>query len=133
MLRGELDFCLCSVCASARRQPPEQGDIGMGFSLHELFERATSPKRVAERRADAQLQGQAAAPSVLFTHPEGLLNAPLPPAWAHLGGGYGAVDDEADPVGPSVNVSVFASERTHRELVDVEDTEDDGSSSWILC
>ena len=127
MLRGELDFCLCSVCASARRQSPEQGDIGMGFSMHELF------TMVAEARADAQLQGQAAAPSVLFTHPEGLLNAPLPPAWAHLGGGYGAVDDEADPVGPSVSVSVFASERTHRELVDVEDTEDDASSSWILC
>ena len=120
MRRGEFGGCLCKVCA---RPCPQQEDIVMGLMA---FKEILADGAV-ENAAPPQVQGQAAAPSALGTQHEangpsmfevGLLNALLDPSGAPLRGGYCAVDDAADPVGPSVNVSVYASERTHRELVD---------------
>ena len=119
MLRGELDFCLCNVCASARNRSPEQGDIAAGLKFFkELF-----ADGAVENTAPPQLQGQTAAHSALGTQHDasgpsmfevGLLNALLASDEAHLGGGYGAVvnaaDHEANPIGLAGNASVHDSE-----------------------
>ena len=108
MLRGELDFCLCNVCASARNRSPEQGDIVAGL----MFFKELFADGAVENTAPPQLQGQTAAHSARGTQHDasgpsmfevGILNALLASDEAHLGGGYGAVvnaaDHEANPVG----------------------------------